>query len=962
MTNTALWGRPDAKTIPSALAILAAACSLAAVTPSIDGAGNYTFEVDGTETYSGVIAGTDITVTKLGDGELTLTGANTFTGTLLVKAGTLVAAPSATAGSPALVVEDRATFKSDGGGAGWTANAIKLASITITGHGVNGQGAFVRASGTVCRSATEPTLKLLGDSTVNFVINHNPGPVNLNGYTLTKIGAGNWDAYNSMGSLVPDGEGGHGGIILKEGRLQVQQLAFTTGSSANVLELAGGAYASYSFSGKGCPWTMKVTANSTVTSLSVPSGNTRVLWKGPVVLDGGVLTLSHNEPDRVFEFTEAVTATSASGNGIVANRGITYFDKDVDIGSGTYLVTRYDTKSTDGPKVEFRGSFSSTATDSGSFCPRKGTTRFVKSQNVSIASTVNTTGDKQDYQGGSTGRVELVDVVYAKLPKSVYLAGTQTIPATLYITNSVCGGGGTINAGSNYSFGILDMEDSIVTNNAVSGGGVNDGYQGTRGAIYQRGGLMHVPGSMTLGAAFGNSHGCYVKEGGVTEIKGNDVYLGNLGYGAMHLNGGTAELPKVTLARGHNPSKGNSSGAGVYWQRGGATNDLYGLTFGNTATTNGIAIAAVEGAGTRCIVGGGQCYHVARCPFTGILAVNDGAAFRVMDMKRYSDAARVEGSDWHISVDGGILEPAWIGERWGKGSTLPDTLTVHSGGMTLKTDSSGDYKWKMPFDAPAGKIVGSIALPDDASFESGSQGLYLAPPLVTISGAGKGAAAVALFDKKTRRVTGIHVVSPGTGYDDGTTATIRPASGAPAGGFACPVTLVDAPVTGAGFTKSGAGTFFFECANTYRGPTKVAEGRLEFVHAESLPAGSGLAVSAGATADLNGQTFTVPTLEGAGTVADGSLVVTNSVTLTMITNSTLQVEGSLTLGDGAAVLLTGSIADLDPDKSNVLLSAAGGIVCEGAVSVPSLPAPWAVLVRAKTIVVRRQVGLRIIIK
>ena len=951
-----------AKTTISAFAALAA-CSLAAVTPSIDEAGNYTFEVDGTETYSGVIEGEGITVTKLGDGELTLTGVNTFTGTLLVKAGTLVAAPSATAGSPALVVEDRATFKSAGGGEAWVANAIKLASITITGHGVNGQGAFVRASGTACRSATEPVLKLLGDSTVNFAISHNPGTVNLNGYTLTKIGAGNWDAYNSMGSLVADGEGGHGRIVLKAGRMQVQQQAFTAGSADNVLELAGGTYASYSISGlKGCPWTMKVTADSTVTSLSVPSGNTRVLWKGPVVLDGGVLTLSHNEPDRVFEFTEAVTATPASGNGIVANRGITYFDKDVDIGSGTYLVTRYDNKSTDGPKVEFRGSFSSTATASGSFCPRKGTTRFVKSQNVSISSTVNTTSDKSSYEGGSTGRVEFIDVSFANIPKSVYLSGTQAIPATMYVTNSVCGGGGTIYAGYNFSFGVLDMENSIVTNNAMSGGAVNDGYQGTRGAIYQRGGLMHVPGSMTLGAAFGNSHGCYVKEGGVTEIKGTDVYLGNLGYGAMHLNGGTAELPKVTLARGHNPSKDNSSGAGVYWQRGGATNYLYGLTFGNTATTNGIAIAAVEGAGTRCIVGGGQCYHVARCPFTAILAVNDGAAFRVMDMKRYGDAARVEGSDWHISVDGGILEQSWIGERWGKGSTLPDTLTVHSGGMTLKTDSSGDYKWKMPFDAPAGKIVSSIALPEDVSFESGSQGLYLAPPLVTISGAGKGAAAVALFDKKTRRVTGIHVVSPGTGYDDGTTATIRPASGAPAGGFACPVTLVDAPATGAGFTKSGAGTFFFECANTYRGPTKVAEGRLEFVDAESLPAGSGLAVSAGATADLNGKTFTVPTLEGAGTVADGSLVATDSVTLAMMTNSTLQVEGSLTLGDGAAVLLTGSIADLDPDKSNVLLSATGGIVCAGAVSVPSLPAPWAVLVRAKTIVVRRQVGTTIIIK
>ena len=955
------------RTILSAFAMFAAACSLAAVTPSIDEAGNYTFTVDGTETFSDVIAGTDITVTKLGDGQLTLTGANTFTGTLLVKAGTLVAAPSATAGSPALVVEDGATFKSAGDGGQWTANAVKLASITITGHGVDGQGAFIRASGTACRSATEPVLKLLGDSTVNFAINHNPGSVNLNGYTLTKIGAGNWDAYNSMGSLVANGEGGNGGIVLKEGRLQIQQAALTTGSSDNVLELAGGTYASYSIGSlRGCPWTMKITADSMVRSLEAPSGNKRVLWKGPVVLDGGVLTVSHSNAGCAFEFTEAVTATSASGNGILANRGTTYFDKDVDIGSGTYLVARYDSSAADAAKVEFKGAFSSTATANGSFCPRKGTTRFVKSQNVSIASTVNTTSDKSDYQGGSTGRVEFIDVGFAKLPKSVYLSGTQAIPATLYITNSVCGGGGTIYAGYNFSVGVLDMEDSIVTNNATSGGASGDNYQGTRGAIYQRGGLFHAPGNMYLGAAFGNSHGCYLKEGGVTEIKGSDVYLGNLGYGAMHLNGGTADLPKVTLARGHNPSKGNSSGAGVYWQGGGATNDLNGLHFGNTAATNGIAIAAIEGAGTLCRIGSGQLYYVARCPFTGILAVNDGATVQAFSIKRYAAGQRAEGEEWHVSMDGGTLASTGNGEQWGSGDALPDSVTVHSGGMTLHTGfTDGGQTWRVPLEAPVGKIVSSIALPTDAAFEA-QQGLYFAPPLVTISGTGKGAAAIALFDKATRRVTGIRVVSPGTGYDDNTTATIRPANGntAAASAFSCPVTMADAPMTGAGFTKTGAGQYSMERANTYRGPTTVAEGKLSFYNAHSLPEGSGLKVCAGATADLCGNSFTVPTLEGAGTIigSGGPLTVTNRVTLAMTADSTLQVEGALTLGDGADVFLDGSIDDLDPDKPNVLLSATGGIVREGALSVPSLPSPWTVQVRTKTIVVRRQVGMMIIMK
>ena len=126
---------------------------------------------------------------------MTLTGVNTFTGELRIEEGTLTTSADAHPGKPKLVVLNGATFESAGGGAAW--GTLSFESISIEGAGVNGNGAFVRKSGTSIRREIQPPMTLTGDATINFAIAHNPGAVSLNGYTLTKIGAGNWDAYET---------------------------------------------------------------------------------------------------------------------------------------------------------------------------------------------------------------------------------------------------------------------------------------------------------------------------------------------------------------------------------------------------------------------------------------------------------------------------------------------------------------------------------------------------------------------------------------------------------------------------------------------------------------------------------------------------------------------------------------------------------------------------------------------
>ena len=892
-----------------------------AVIPEIDDAGNYTFTVEGTETYSDVIGGTGITVTKLGSGKLTLSGANTFTGTIMVKEGTLAASPTATGGKPALVVETGATFSSAGGGSTWGANPLNLTSITVAGHGVGGQGAFIRESGTTCRSATQPTFKLAGDATVNFKINHNLGAVNLNGYTLTKIGAATWEVYNCASNFVPDGDGGYGKIVVKQGYFQVQQLPLSVGGADNVLELAGGTYATIAFKKtQPCKWKVLVTADSFVRDETASAAGYTCL-SGPVEISGGNLKLANKNASSTIEFTGDIT--SSSGRGIMPNYGSSN-------NAGTFRFS--------GKSIDIKGDL----------------------------------GD-----GSSAKRNALQDLVFegsSMISRSgnTNLAGDQTTPQTLSILDATwtCSGTKRIIAGSNYSWGRVEQSNSVVTN-GVRLGGYYTATATSYGMYRQAGGELAVPSGTDM-CLVGDSIGAgfYVNYGGLLNVLG-ESRIGRIGTGSMYFFGGKADFAgTVSMAIGRTGDNLTDAqkmcGFAAYYQSGASTNRVLSFDVGPSSASvpAGSAVIAAEGAGTLLEVYGTGSSQGLRLLAADdlVVAVNNGAVLSATRIQRANAVADAPNARFSLSVDGGTLVHS-TATTYTEG-VMPDNVLVQAGGMTLSAAADGTLAWPAAFTAPSGKIVSEISLPTSDAFLA-LQGTYIGPPKVTISGAGTGAAAIALFDVATRTVTGIRVVSPGTGYDENTTATINPPTASNPGtasGYECSVTLADAPTTGAGFVKQGKGTYTFARANTYNGPTKVEGGTLVFANASSLPAGSGLAVSAGATADLDGKTFTVPTLEGAGTVADGSLVATSSVTLAMMTNSALQVEGSLTLGDGAAVLLTGSIADLDPDKSNVLLSAAGGIVCEGALSVPSLPAPWAVLVRAKTITVGRLVGTTIMIK
>lgn len=925
-----------------------------AIEPEKDASGNLTFTVaSGAESYSGIIEGNGISVTKKGAGSLTLTGANTFTGQLIVEEGTLIASTTAHEGQPDLIVKNGATFVSDGGGETWV--KFPMSSIAIEGSGVDGQGAFVRKSGTSVRTSSAPPMSLTGDATVNFKIAHNPGAVSLNGYTLTKIGAKNWDACGSgVVSAKTDSADSFGKIIIAEGALQIQNAAFSNGSDKNVLVLKSGTALNMYSLNKKCPWSIKVEGDVTFTAKD-ESENKTVCLGGDVEISGGVLKFDHSKANSIWRFDGSVKATDGASLSFVD--GITRFYGDVDLGPGTYTVSASDSKLPDA-RVEFLGNFTSSATAEQSFWPKKGVTRFRGSKEVSIASPIGDRWDKYDIS--TTGRVEVVDVNWFYHPNVTYLSGTYEIPQTLYITNSVWRGASKIIVGNNYSVGRVEMYDSIVTN-SMTVGGLYTGKSGYVGGVLQYGGSVDMPkgAAVHIGGAKNRSHGYYEKHGGELSV-GDSLYLGYFGYGVMNLHGGASTFAKITMSGKYDVASA-SSGSSVFYSNGGAYTYITELAFFKDATaTNCESLMVLEGEGTKLRADTCTHYAASAVPSVAILAVNDGAEFNAGRTKR--DASNHDKSQWLYSVDGGTLACSWYGEYWGTGDFLQDSVIVHSGGLKLNTVAEGGtFEWKMPLVSPTGKIVSSIALPSDESFEA-EQGLYIAPPRVKISGSGTGAAAVALYDWKTRRVTGIKVVAPGSGYDENTKAYILNKSNGAVNPFECPVTLVDAPTTGNGFTKIGPGTYSFDVANTYHGPTTVAEGKLVVNNADGIPSGSSLRVESGATLDLKSHDITVPSLSGEGTViAGGSLSVADSLTLPVKTAGKIVVDGQLTLGEGAKVVLDGDVETLDREVGTVLLSATS-LVADKSLVLPALPEPWHISVGEKGITIRRMVGTVVILR
>ncbi|MFO1489324.1 MAG: autotransporter-associated beta strand repeat-containing protein [Kiritimatiellia bacterium] len=277
-----------------------------------------------TTTFSGVIDGTNTAVTKAGTGTLTLSGANSYTGTTTVNTGTLkigyVSALGAIQGSKPVTQ----VVVNSGGAIDFNGVVDATYGYTISGTGVGGTGALVNTgSGIGNGTAQTSNIKLSADATVGGTGNwalltnsYGATSLNLNGFTMTKAGSNTLSLANATTTA--------GTVVLSAGTLQL-------GVTENASTAVNGAASAFAVNGG----TLSMIRSSSLGSLTGTGGSLSVA--ASTTLTVGALNTSP------AAFAGSVTLGSGStlsktGTGTLHLTGAGSGPATVSVGAGTFKV------------------------------------------------------------------------------------------------------------------------------------------------------------------------------------------------------------------------------------------------------------------------------------------------------------------------------------------------------------------------------------------------------------------------------------------------------------------------------------------------------------------------------------------------------------------------------------------------------------------------------------------------
>ncbi len=300
-----------------------------------------------TLTASNTISGTGFGLTKVGDGTLVLSGANTYTGTTAINAGTLVAqnAGALGGGTNPTTVADGATLALSG-------TLATGEAVTLTGSGVGGAGALQGTSGTTTLSGN---ISMTGNSTIGVstgasltasgIVGDSSGNRNLvkaGDGTLVLSGANTYTGTTTIrgGTLVAGSDSpatGNGAFGNASSALQLGD-ASTTGG-ANLALLAGGA------SG-GTDIDRQIAVNNFGATTTLGGTNT----SGANTFNGGIaLSKSVNLTSATggtVGLTGPISGTgglTANGTGTVVLSGANTYSGATTVNSGATLVAASST-------------------------------------------------------------------------------------------------------------------------------------------------------------------------------------------------------------------------------------------------------------------------------------------------------------------------------------------------------------------------------------------------------------------------------------------------------------------------------------------------------------------------------------------------------------------------------------------------------------------------------------------
>ena len=323
-----------------ALGTAAMAATAFAGSAVLDGT-DFVITAESGESYTNATAFTSATrLVKRGVGEAVLnTASSSFSGSVVVEAGTLtIANVSAVGGSSVpIAVQDGATLH------------LKLAggtsfghTITIAGKGVNDAGAFkyTKDGGSGNSDSLINKLILSADATIDATARWGMGNdkiLELNGHTLTRIGKGNWMVYNHIQSTGAPGEVNNVyGTLTFQGSPDIDESVTVVVTNVDTSCVLGLWSASSVGTVKG---PIKLYSGRVIQAQSGAGRTSNNI--GPLHLagpNGGSATLTIEKDSSARAMSVDGPVTGDSGMALAINgKGSIWFNNDVSLSGNTYI-------------------------------------------------------------------------------------------------------------------------------------------------------------------------------------------------------------------------------------------------------------------------------------------------------------------------------------------------------------------------------------------------------------------------------------------------------------------------------------------------------------------------------------------------------------------------------------------------------------------------------------------------
>lgn len=929
----------------------------------------------GTVTVSGVVSGA-FGLAKAGTGTLVLSGANSYTGTTTISAGTLVVghatalgttagATSVTAGAvlqldTVTVVGEALTLNGTGiaaGGAligsgvcGWTGTVALGSASSIGGTGagtlngiVSGANALTKVgSGSWTLSGANTYTGITTVSVGTLVVDHatalgttagattvtSGAVLQLNAFTITGEGLTlNGSGIASTGALVSSGVGTWTGTVA-----QGSASTINVGNSTTISGVVSGAFALTKI-GSG---TLVLTGtNTTLTSLNVNEGTVRV--GGGLAIPNTTAVILANTAGVVLDLNGTTeTIGSLAGGGATGG--------DVTLGAGT-LITGDATSTAYAGIISGTGAVTKagagTWTVSGANTYSGLTTVSVGTLVVDNLAALGTTAGATTVTSGAVLDLAAFTIV----DEALTLNGTGIATNGALIGSGVCGWTGTVALGSNSSIGGTGtgtlsnvISGAFALTKVGSGTWILTATNTFTGTLTVNGGTVQVAGGNaipdTCNVTLANTAGV------VLDLNGTSETIGSLATGGA--TGGDVLLGAGALTTGNATSTtygGIISGSGTVTKVGAGTWTVSGANTYTGLTTVSAGVLAVSSPQALGTTAAGTVVTSPAALLLNATGVVVGEALSIGGTGSGTGALLGAGSGGSWSGPVTLTAATSVGGT-GNVSTISGVI---SGGFALT--KSGNGAWTLSgantYNGLTTVGAGTLSAQHATALGTATFGttvstnatLDLGPVTVTgenllLNGPGASAAAGALS------ATGVGGVWTGP-------VTMLSASSIGGTGSA---TISGTLGGGQNLSKFGTGSWTLSAANGYSGTTVVNAGTLVVAHAQALGttgATAGTTVNSGAILQVGAFNIIGEglTLNGIGDGVSGALATSGtgswSGTVALASNTTITVAGTTTFSgvvSGAFTLTKGGVGEARLSAVNTfsgLTIAAGGVRLSG---------------------------------